>query len=373
MSRSWQITFIDFDDIQNPLLGAGSAIATFEMCKRFVKKGHSVEVISSKFPGSKDGYHDGILYTHIGVSSKYLRLNNIAFFFALPLRVRKIRADIIVESFAAPISTLFSPLFTKIPVIAFSDIFNAEEFSKKYHLPFHWIEHFGCRFYRYMIALTESMRQKMMKYNPTIRAEVIPYGVDEIYMHNKTNDGLYALCLSRIDIYQKGFDLLLDAISKSVKKLNITIIIAGIGNNKEIKKLNTLIKKMQLENTVMYVGKVSGQKKLDLISGARFGICASRFETFGISVLEFLASAKPIVCFNIDGLQWLPENTALKAEPFSETSLSKVLVQMSEQNNLRQKYSVNARHFAADFSWDKIVMKYEDFFDEILRLEKRHA
>jgi len=130
------ITFLDFDDIKNPLLSAGQAHATFEVGRRLVQKGHKVKVISSKYPGFKDRVEEGIEYRHIGVGTNNIRLNNFLYIFFIPFAVRKLKADIIIECFTAPISTLFSPLFSKIPVIGLPSMFNAKEFTKKYCLPF---------------------------------------------------------------------------------------------------------------------------------------------------------------------------------------------------------------------------------------------
>src|SRR5260221_9438889 len=104
--RSMNIIFLDFDDIKNPLLGAGQAKATREVGIELIKMGHQITVISSKYPGYKDRKEDGITYRHIGLLSNRIRLNNIFYILSLPFAVRKLKGDIIVECFTAPISTL---------------------------------------------------------------------------------------------------------------------------------------------------------------------------------------------------------------------------------------------------------------------------
>src|SRR3990167_11138927 len=94
-----KIVFLDFDDLNNPLLSGGQARATYEVAKRLVKFGHRVTIICSRFPGSVDQKLDGIYYKHIGLGTSNIKINNIAYFFALPLAVKKLSADVIVESF----------------------------------------------------------------------------------------------------------------------------------------------------------------------------------------------------------------------------------------------------------------------------------
>src|SRR3989344_9043319 len=145
------ITFLDFDDIRNPILGGGQAIATKEVGSRLARMGHQVVSLCSRYPGYKNREENGIFYKHIGLGTKWVKLNNLFYILLLPFAVRNLKSDIIIECFTAPISTLFSPLFTKIPVVALPSMFNAQEFSNKYHLPFYLIERLGCRFYKYFL------------------------------------------------------------------------------------------------------------------------------------------------------------------------------------------------------------------------------
>ena len=129
IKRRLSIVILDFDDVANPLLGAGQAKATYELAKRLVKRGHKVEVISSRYPGYKDRMEQGIRYRHIGISSGNIRLNNLIYILAVPWQVMKVRADVVVECFTAPISTLLSPLFTKLPVVVIPSSFEADRFA----------------------------------------------------------------------------------------------------------------------------------------------------------------------------------------------------------------------------------------------------
>ena len=144
MKNKLTIAIIDMDNLKNPFWGAGQARATREVGKLLAKK-HKVIVYCSKYPGYKDYTEDGIIYKHVGIINKNPQLTNFAFILQIPSLVKQIKADIIIENFNAPISTSFAPLFTKIPIIALPTMFNAIEFTKKYHLPFHWIEALGTR------------------------------------------------------------------------------------------------------------------------------------------------------------------------------------------------------------------------------------
>lgn len=368
-----KIIFLDFDDIKNPLLAGGQARATFEVANRLVALGHEVKVICSRYPNSKDGKYQGIYYHHIGLGTGNIKINNIAFFFYLPFTVRKLKADVMVECFTAPISTCFSPVFTKIPVIGMPTMFEAEEFSKKYHLPFHWVERFGARFYKYFLAYSPLNKKKMESLNPKIITRIIPNGVDERFFKIPTREDNFALFIGRIDINQKGLDLLLKAFRKIYQKTDINLIIAGNGPKPEEDKLNNLITKLNLPERVRFVGRVDGKRKELLLSTCLFGVYPSRFEDFPLTPLEYASFGKPLVCFDIPGLKWLHQDVSVKARPFDIRGLSKAILEVSRNQTSRNDFQIKCRDFAKKYGWKNIAQNYEDFFQEVLDIEKKQT
>lgn len=363
------IVFLDFDDIKNPLLSGGQARATLEVAQRLVKLGNKVTIICSRFPGSKDQYQKGIYYKHIGLGSSDIRLNNVVFFAALPFAVRTFKADVMIECFTAPISTCFSPLFTKIPVIGMPTMFEAKEFAKKYHLPFHWVEAIGVKFYKYFLAYSPVNKAKMEKMNPKIHIKIIPNGVSEELFKVKEKESNYALFIGRIDIVQKGLDVLLYACKSLKDKLPVQIIIAGNGPKPEEEKLKELILKNNLSKKVSFVGRVDGYKKEWLLAHAQFGIYPSRFEDFPLVPLEFTALNKPMVIFDVPGLKWVSPKVSIRAKAENAAALSQALVEMTQPTKRKQlkKY---CRPFAKQYGWNAIAKQYEAFCHEVIELEK---
>lgn len=362
-----RIAFLDFDDIKNPLLNAGQARATFEVASRLVKKGNKVTVITSRFPSSKNRIQNGIRYQYIGLGSKNIRLNNLIYILVLPFYVKRIKADIIVECSTAPISTLFSPLFSKIPVVALPTMFEAEEFSKKYHLPFDLVEKIGCRFYKYFLPCTEAFDNKIRKINPKVISRIVPEGVGEEFFEIKKEKAEYILSLGRFDINQKGIDLLLKAYCKVVKDIKYPLVIAGKGSDEH--KIKDLISRLGLTNKVKIVGSAYGEKKFKLLSRALFVALPSRHEGFSLFALEALASGLPLASFDIPGLSWTTKEVALKAKTFDIDSYSRILKKLTEPK-LLTKMSKNARHFAKKYTWNDVADKFEKFFQEILEMEE---
>lgn len=370
-NKKLKITILDFDHIKNPLLSGGQARATFEVAKRLVEMGHDVSVICSKYPGYKNKKINGIYYYHIGIGSNNLQINSIAYLLSLPFSLRKLKPDVVFECFMAPISTCFSPLYTKSPVIAMPTMFEAEEFAKKYHIPFQKIEAFGCKFYKYFLAYSNENKIKMEKYNPKIYTKIIPNGVSETFFNMKTTTGNYGLFIGRIDFTQKGLDLLIEACGKIKNFKNFKIIIAGNGSATEEKKLLELIKMAGFEKNIFFAGRVDGKIKESLIANCAFGLYPSRFEDFPLVPLEYASFGKPLVCFDIKGLAWVPKDISIKARKFDISELAKAIEIMFKNKKILDEKSKKCRNFARKYGWDEIAKKYEKFCFEVLDLEEQ--
>ncbi len=368
MKESLHIIFLDFDDIKNPFLGAGQARSTYEVASRMIKKGHKVTVISSRYPGYKDRFEKGIYYRHIGVGTKNIRLNNIAYIFSLPFIVRRLQADIIIECFTAPISTLCSPLFTRIPVVGKSTSFEANRFANIYHLPFDKVEKYGSRLYKYFIASTNSAAKKITELNSHTKTTVIHEGVGDEYFTNQPAKRKYILFLGRLDISQKGIDILLHAYKKISSKTMYPLVIAGHGPDK--KRIEDMIHQLGLEGKVSLVGPAYDNKKRSLLKHAAVVALPSRYEGFSLFTLEALASGVPVVSFNIKGLEWTRNTGIEKAVPFNFNEYAKILLKTAEKGKLKANIAAYKK-VAKRYSWDSITEQYLTFFHGIVENNKK--
>lgn len=363
-----KIAILDMDDLRNPFWKAGAARATREVGKRLAKK-HQVTVYCSKYPQYRDYIEDNVRYIHKGINSSNAKLTNIFFIASLPFLVRKIKADLIIENFHAPTSVSFSPIFTKIPIIVLPAMFNAYEFTKKYHFPFHWIEKFGMKFYKYMLPYSETDKAKAIKLNPKIIYKIVPQGVSEEFFRIRHKKPKYILFLSRFDIWQKGIDLMLKSYAKISDRILYPLVIAGHGPDE--KKIKKLIEDLNLEDKVTIVGPAYGKKKNKLIQEALFVVFPSRHDEMSLWTLEALASGLPVIAFNLGESKWIIEEVSLKAEPFNLDDYAKKILDCTEVN-LNKRMRKNAREFSKKFTWDKVVDQFEEFFEYVLRKEKSY-
>lgn len=253
-----QIIISNYDDIQNPYYGGGGAFAVHEVAKRLARRFTVTVLTGNYFSAKKSEVIDGIAYRRIGLSFVGPKLGQLLFHLALVWHVRRRSFDCWIESFTPPTSTSLLPLFTDKPVIGLVHMLAGEDMRRKYFLPFDKLETWGLQMYTQCIVTSELFRQKIIEKNPKIHVVVIPNGVNTPSLVSQDSTREYVLFLGRIEVDQKGLDLLLRAYSLARETIRIPLVIAGTGTENEMKKLHKLISGLGLEGSVQLVGKING-------------------------------------------------------------------------------------------------------------------
>lgn len=351
------IIFSSYDDISNPWYGGGGARAIYEIGKRLAR-GHTVTVITGRYPGSRNETVDGINYKRIGTHLVGPRFGQVVYQLLLPFYCWISKFDVWIESFTPPISTALLPLVTPKPVIGMAQLLGGRDMSKKYRIPFYLFERFGLQFYKHCIVLTPQEKYLLQLRHPAMKISVIPNGIEGwSRLRKETPSEPYMLFVGRYDIHQKGLDILLSAWSKlSIKK--VKLILAGNGSKKEVEQLQTMIQNLNLSGAVVVRGPVAGAEKEQLYSNCLGVVLPSRFESFAITALEALAYGKKVVTFNIPGLEWIPVQFKEVAEAFNAESLCDCLGRVCTKKSSK-KLTYEMVKFSQRFTWDKIAHQYE--------------
>jgi glycosyltransferase involved in cell wall biosynthesis len=284
----------------------------------------------------------------------------------LPLQLRN-EFDVWVESFTPPISSAFLPLFTSKPIVGLTQLLGGELMTKKYKLPFSFFENIALKYYSHFIAITPELKSQILKKNPHARVAIIPNGiVEKKHSINKKIKQRHILYLGRLDIYQKGIDLLLAAFKEHARTIKYPLVIAGNGSKKEVDLINKQINKLDLYSKVTLVGKVEGSKKEQLLEESVLTIVPSRFESFGIVVLEAFHFKSPVVCFDIAGFKWIKSSFITKVKPFDTKLLGQTIKRLAT-GKTNHKKTLAAYHFSKKFNWDATAEAYEKFLVSIVK------
>lgn len=362
-SEKKKIIFSAYDSIGNPYYNGGGAVAVHEVAKRLAHK-YDVSVICGRYSHAKNRIVDQVSYEYVGSGLFGPKLSQLIFQFLLPYYFIVKDFDVWIESFTPPFSVSFLPVFSKKQVICLVHMLVAEDMRRKYKLPFHIIENAGIKKYSNFIVTTKESRERIRKINPCARIELIPNGVDTNCLA-KLSEKKHFLYIGRIEMNQKGIDLLLRGYRLISQKCDYSLVIAGSGLKSEEKKLAKMIHDLGISDKVKISGRIDGMKKSQAMRNAVAVIIPSRFETFSLTALEVLAHGIPVISFDIEGLKWLPADFSRKAKPFDVSALAEAMRDLSE-NECRKMNVEKLKIFLKNYDWNNFAKEYEKFIDNVL-------
>lgn len=358
-----EIVMSIFDDVGNPHYGGGGATVVHEIATR-LRREYRVTVYSASYKGSRSQVRSGVRYVFLPVGWAGPRGGQLLFNLTLPLVALVRRPALWIESLTPPFSASLLPLVSRAPVVGLVQMLSAADMMRKYKLPFTMVERCGLRHYEHFVVLNETDGDALQACNRAAARELIPNGItrpsvaDEDFGH-----GGHILFLGRIDVEQKGLDLLLAATSQDPPVL--PLVIAGSGTRTEERKLHGLLQRYG--GPVRLVGRVAGAEKEELLRACAFVVVPSRYETFSLTALEAMAHGKPLVCFDLPRLSWIGADHAVRIPPFDTAELGRTLHALSVDPARRAILGRRGYAISQEFDWDVIGDRYRSLVAGILK------
>ena len=157
------------------------------------------------------------------------------------------------------------------------------------------------------IAKTLKWTDKIISVGPTLKKELAKYTDKEVVEipnivdcesfqniddtePSSTRFRFFSLALLT---HNKGMDVLINSFAKAFKDKDVELVIGGEGEQKGA--LLSLTKQLGLESQVVFLGALNRSQVIQQMHECKAFVLASRFETFGVVLIEALASGKPII------------------------------------------------------------------------------
>jgi glycosyltransferase involved in cell wall biosynthesis len=164
--------------------------------------------------------------------------------------------------------------------------------------------------------------------------------------------------------YEKGFEMLIDSWNIVHKKHPEWILkIYGIDI---IKNLTPIIKDKDLQGSVIPMD--STPQIYQAYQDSSIYACSSRFEGFGMTLIEAMSCGVPCVSFDCP---YGPRNITTNGkngylvEPNNIEALAERICHLIEHEELRKEMGKEARKRAEDFTEEKIMKQWIDLFENI--------
>lgn len=354
--------------------------------KALVKAGHVVTVCTTNLanestildtpidqPVDVDGvsvyYEPTILFHSWGFSSQLVR------------RIRKevAKADIVFihahYQFANWAGAIIARLHHK-PYIIFAHgslhirgIQNKNHYLKQLYLRLLEDKNFRAALF---IAFNAPEEQTNSLYNEL--GKVIPSGIDPKAFMNLPKPGAFrrrypaltdkTLCvfLGRLDIEQKGLDLLILAIAMATDRCpHLHLVLAGPDEDGGKQRLEALATANNIRDKITFTGLIHGDDKLALLQDANFFVLTSRFEGLSIALLEALYMGLPILVTDQVGLSTEIKrlNAGIVVPPTVE-AISEALFELSNMQVRIPMQNAGKKFLDDNYTWDAIASKFID-------------
>jgi glycosyltransferase involved in cell wall biosynthesis len=163
---------------------------------------------------------------------------------------------------------------------------------------------------------------------------------------------------------QKNVPLLLRALAQLKSSIPISVRIVGEGE--ERKRIEQLIRQLGLSGRVRLVGAKHGVALQKEYMNADIFVLSSRFETFGVVILEAMASGVPVVATDIPGVRSIishRQNGLLCAQEV--TSLANTIQLAINNSALRHRITQRALENVKEYEWGKIIPRYLDIYKQV--------
>ncbi len=195
---------------------------------------------------------------------------------------------------------------------------------------------------------------------PETHVITIPHGVDTDKFRARVDGSSNLLYVGRIDPI-KGLEFLIDAmrILKNESKLDI------IGGPS--KKQGTLegIQSYAKGLRVNFLGRINHDELCHHYRKAAMVIIPSYYESFGLTALEAMASARPVIGFKDTGLsETVGDDTGILVDR-NEHHLARAVDLLLKNKNLRYSLGLNGRKNVLHYSWKDIAYNYLIAYDNI--------
>ncbi|MBA7507586.1 N-acetyl-alpha-D-glucosaminyl L-malate synthase [subsurface metagenome] len=349
----------------------GTEIATYNIAKNLVTRGHEVRVITSLDESlSKETIEDGF---HIHrISQQKLRfIGVISLWVKIFWLLKKINPDIVhAQSIGMGMPAFLAKKLLRKPYVVWGR-------GSEVYLPWLYkkpVSKLVLKSATAVIALTEDMKGEIQKICNR-EVSVIPNGIDldrfQDLNPRTIREGLKVNSDERLILFvgglkpTKGLEYLIQAMSSiSQSEMKMKLLLVGQGEERD--RLEQLAKNLGLSSYVKFVGEVPYKEVPEYMAASDVFVLPSLSEGFPNVILEAMASGMPIVATRVGGLAEIIKDgdNGFLVEPGNPQQLAEKVLLILKDKELRERISRNNKEAAKEYSWEGIVDRLEKVYSD---------
>ena len=336
-----------------------------ELYKRLVGR-VNVTVVTGNFPGARNETIDGIRYTRVGAERPYA-WSRLTFGRAVNKLLRTASYDAAIFDFSG-----YSPVFlprdrpTGVTVHHTSEPTARHRWGSVLSIMLGKVERSMMRRARRASATSLASKETIEKVAPGLPIDMVAAGVPEELFTLERKPANFLLYFGRLDIFHKGLDTLLEAMTILVHdKADVEIRIAGRG--KDAARVAEMAQELGITGNVRLLGAVSDAERNELFAGALMQLMPSRFEGLGLAAAEAMAAGVPLIASDVGSLPEVVDapRGGILVPPDDPRALADAARKLLDDPARRSSLSLSARESARRFSWSAVADAHLQFIRNI--------
>lgn len=228
---------------------------------------------------------------------------------------------------------------------------------------FNYLMHRAANASDLVITISESTRRDILAHlveppTPPERVVVIPCGVRATYQPaaKTPRDHLTFLYVGRRDPY-KNLPMLIEAFA-AVKKQEPTVRLRVIGSDDpRYPEATKRAHELHVNDSIIWDGYVTDDALIQAYQQADVFVLPSRYEGFGLPVLEAMACGTPVICSNTSSLPEVGGDAVVYMDPAQPASLTKAMLDLARDASMREDRARRGIARAAQFTWAETARK----------------
>jgi len=126
-----------------------------------------------------------------------------------------------------------------------------------------------------------------------------------------------------------------------------------------------LVRRYGLHRNILYLGYLAGEEKVRALKRAEVFVYPSVLDSFGIVVLEALASGLPVIAYDIPAIRYnYPGNVVARVSAHETKKFAEKVIELIQSCNLHE-ISEKSKTFASRFTWDEVVKAEVEAYNKI--------
>ncbi len=164
----------------------------------------------------------------------------------------------------------------------------------------------------------------------------------------------------------KGLFDLIETFSKVEKEFKLSIV--GKDFDKILPELKARVKKVGLENKVLFVGEASGEELNKIYSKSEYFVSASKYEGFGVTAIEAMHYKCICILNSIPTFtQFCSEGRGIVVDYTNHTSTARRIEKLLGESAKEKKARIKkAKDYSKQFLWKSKTKEFEKVYASIL-------